>query len=120
METYFFISLSVRFLLPHLLCWVVICSSQGSSGGAGMCPPNTGEGASVSARTVVKKMAMPQSHPHHDQTITSWKLMETATRGYKVVIFLTLQAMSMQDVCHSTTYFFMVVITAFVFQHYYI
>jgi len=51
-----------------------------------MCPPNIGEGAGVSARTVVKKMAVPQSDPHHDQTVTSWKLMETASRGYKVYV----------------------------------
>lgn len=99
METYIFISLSVWFLLPYVRCWNIVCSSQGSSGGVGVCPPNTGESASVSARTVVKKMAVPQSHPHHDQIITSWKLMETATRGYKVFISLTfsLYTMSMQD-----------------------
>jgi len=81
-----FISLSGRFLLHNLLCWDVICSSQGSSGGVGMCPPNIGEGAGVSARTVVKKMAVPQSDPHHVQTVTSWKLMETASRSYKVYV----------------------------------
>lgn len=52
-----------------------------------MCPPSTGKGASVSSRTVVKKMAMSQSHSHHDQTVTSWKFMEAAARGYKVLIF---------------------------------
>lgn len=54
-----------------------------------MCPPSTGEGPSISARTFVKKMAVPQSHPHHDKTLASWKLMETETRGYKVLIILS-------------------------------
>lgn len=44
-----------------------------------MCSPSTGKGASVSARTIIKKMAMSQSHSHHDQTVTSRKLMEAAT-----------------------------------------
>jgi hypothetical protein len=85
-----------------------------------MCPPNIGESASVSARTVVKKMAVPQFDPHHDQIVTSWKLMETATRGYKVSIFLTFlhQAMCMVGVCQITTTYLSIVISAFVFQHY--
>lgn len=51
-----------------------------------MCPPSTGESPGVSARTFVKKMAVPQSYPHYDKTLASWKLVETETRGYKVLI----------------------------------
>jgi hypothetical protein len=55
-----------------------------------MCPSSTGEGPRVSARTFIKKMAVPQSHSHHDKTVASRKLMETETRGYKVfLVFIT-------------------------------
>lgn len=60
-------------------------SAQGAQGRARGRPADIGQDPDALFRTAVPQMASAQPLSDHHQAPASWKLMESATRGYQVV-----------------------------------